>query len=389
MKIDNASKKPLNNQQGAVIVLMAFLLFVLLGVTAFAIDFGYRHVVRNELQNAADAAALAAARDLGRIYESMDPDAQLIYVCGSTDQARIKEVAIKTGEENYAGDVKELKIYGNDIQIGLWDPLSRSFSESSAQPDAVKVIARRQSIDGNENGPISTFFAPIFGIRTMEVNALATATLTPIASIGEGGLPIPVGISQQWFDKSNWDDEEKGFCDQNIKFHPTGDLAGCAGWHIYQQKEQGAAPASLLKRTISKMNPWCAKNNDNYDKDYCFEEYDPDFKSPAIDGNGNDSFTFTGGNDATAFPYMEALYNANKDSEGNWEVTVPVYENNDCGKQPSGSTPIVGFASAVITGVDTAPNLEIRAKVICKLIEPGRGGGADFGTNGSVPNLVE
>ena len=389
MNTPHSSQKVSLNQQGAVVVLMAFLLFVLLGITAFAIDFGYRHVVRNELQNASDAAALAAARDLGRVYESLSPDAQRFYVCEASDQSRIKTVAINSGQENYAGDVKELKIYESDIQIGVWDKESKTFTESSAQPDAVKVIARRQSTNGNENGPIQTFFAPIFGIPTLEVNALATAALSPLSTIEEGGLPIPVAISEQWFDPANWATEEKGYCDQTIKFYPTGGLSGCAGWNIYQEKDNGSASASDLKKLISMSNPWCDPAGANYNKDYCFKDYDPDFKSPAINGSGNDSFTFTGGVAETALPYFEALYNANKDSDGNWEVTVPVYQSESCQDNPSGQIPIIGFASAVITGIELTPNKTIQAKVICELTEPGRGGGSPFGTNGSVPGLVE
>jgi Flp pilus assembly protein TadG len=235
-----------------VVVLVAFLLFVILGIAAFAIDLGYRNVVKNELQNAADAAALAAARELGVIYESLDYNDQQSYICSSEDQTIIKNAAIDTAKNNYAGDVDELVIYdnGEDIQIGNWDAISKVFTVDTPllRPNAVKVYARRETINGNVyNGPISTFFAQIFNIKTIGVRAFATAALTPIGTIDEGGLPIPVGISQEWFDSANWISEDKGFCDQNITFYPTGGLSGCAGWNVYQEKDQGAAPASLLK----------------------------------------------------------------------------------------------------------------------------------------------
>ena len=43
---------------------MAILLFVFLGIAALAIDVSHLYVVRNELQNAADAGALAGDRFL-------------------------------------------------------------------------------------------------------------------------------------------------------------------------------------------------------------------------------------------------------------------------------------------------------------------------------------
>lgn len=383
-----------DSNRGAVVVLVAVLLFFLLGIAAFVIDLGYRNVVRNELQNAADAAALAATRELGLIYESLDAGIQPTHTLTADEQDAIEAAAIDTGKENYAGDVDELVIYDNDtdIQIGKWDPVTNTFSVPSPLigANAVKVYARRETVDGQVyNGPISTFFAQIFNIKTLGVRAFATAALTPIGAIEEGGLPIPVGISEEWFDPANWAAEEKGFCDQNIKFYPTGNLDGCAGWNVYQEKEQGSAPASLLKDVMSKLNPSCTDKKSDYYKDYCTALYDPEFKSPAIDAGSGDTFTFTGGVAEAVLPYFKALYDTNKDSDGNWEVAVPVYKSDSCLDNPSGQIEIIGFASAVITGVELTPSKIIQATVVCDLIEPGRGGGSPFGTLGSIPNLVE
>jgi hypothetical protein len=55
-------KKP--RQQGAVLVLAAVLIAVLMGIAALAIDVGRAYSLRSEMQNAVDAAALAAAAEL-------------------------------------------------------------------------------------------------------------------------------------------------------------------------------------------------------------------------------------------------------------------------------------------------------------------------------------
>jgi hypothetical protein len=53
------------DERGAVAIIVSlFLLFAGIGFAAFAIDLGYLHVAKNELQNAADAGALAGARAL-------------------------------------------------------------------------------------------------------------------------------------------------------------------------------------------------------------------------------------------------------------------------------------------------------------------------------------
>lgn len=61
MKLRTFRKK----EEGAVAVIVALSMTVLLGFVAFAVDFGMMAVCRQSLQNAADAAALAAAEDLG------------------------------------------------------------------------------------------------------------------------------------------------------------------------------------------------------------------------------------------------------------------------------------------------------------------------------------
>jgi hypothetical protein len=53
-------------QQGAVAIMFALTVFVLLGFMALSIDLGRTYVVRTELQNAADAAALAGAMELNQ-----------------------------------------------------------------------------------------------------------------------------------------------------------------------------------------------------------------------------------------------------------------------------------------------------------------------------------
>jgi Flp pilus assembly protein TadG len=52
------------NERGAIAIIVAIALPVFLGFAALAIDLSNLYVARNELQNAADAGALAGARIL-------------------------------------------------------------------------------------------------------------------------------------------------------------------------------------------------------------------------------------------------------------------------------------------------------------------------------------
>jgi len=60
-------------------------------------------VTKNELQNIADSAALAATRQLGSIYQGMTYEQQLAYVVGSEDETLIKDAAINVAGQNQAG----------------------------------------------------------------------------------------------------------------------------------------------------------------------------------------------------------------------------------------------------------------------------------------------
>ena len=51
-------------RRGAITVLAAVMMIMMMAMIVFAVEVGYLYVVRGQLQNAADAAALAAAWDL-------------------------------------------------------------------------------------------------------------------------------------------------------------------------------------------------------------------------------------------------------------------------------------------------------------------------------------
>ncbi len=52
------------DQKGAVIIITALSLMVMLGLTGLAVDLGYLYVVKCELQRAANARAMAGARSI-------------------------------------------------------------------------------------------------------------------------------------------------------------------------------------------------------------------------------------------------------------------------------------------------------------------------------------
>jgi hypothetical protein len=206
------------SNRGAVSIFVAVVLLSLIGMASFAIDIGYIAVTKSELQNASDAASLAASRHLGVIYEGMSTDEQQTYYFDPDNPAYSSDyAAIISAAQSVVGDGKNiaggknLTIRPEDIKINVWngsefDTNSWEGTAFPPPPDAVKVTVRRDNIN---NGPVSTFFARILGINEVEVIAASTAALT------NTNLPDPldlvdVGVSRNHFDSD--------YCGEPIDF---------------------------------------------------------------------------------------------------------------------------------------------------------------------------
>ena len=348
-------KRPsiLRDDRGVTAVTVAVSLVMLLSMGAMSIDIGHSLVARNELQNVSDAAALAGARELGLIYETLPPFAQFSYQL--TDPAPVHNAVQTIAGQNQAAGVS-ITVNASDIQIGQWNDAAKTFTVTNTFPNAVRVTSRR---DGSANGPVSTFLANVMGVSSVSVNSFATAALTFLSQTVPGELDVPFAISSQWFTNFG--------CNQPIRFHPTGTAIGCAGWHTF---DQSPSNANRLRNIIDGLN-------------------DGSYTSPGTTA-GVTSLEFIGGNLASAFPNLINLFNTQL-PHGDptvWEVTVPVYQDTSCAN-PSGPMMIVGYATANITNVEGPPTMQIDGIVTCNSVQGGQGGGANFGTFASIPGLVQ
>jgi len=159
------SVKSMKRQRGAVILLLALLLPLLIGVSAYAIDVAYFFLVRNQLQNDADAAALAGARHL---YDSVtstpswsvaEQKALAVVAYNRAANASLQDATVRTGYWNLSDASPVLK-------TGLVPP---------AAYDAPAVEVRVTRALGANGGPVRTFFMNYFGIssQTLQVSAVA------------------------------------------------------------------------------------------------------------------------------------------------------------------------------------------------------------------------
>ena len=347
--------KPLNNSRGAVAVMVAVTMTVLLAMAAAALDIGHALVGRNELQNAADAGALAGARALGILYEGMTPAAMGTYQLPGANATAIVTAVQSTAVLNAAAGVN-VTVNAGDVQIGLWNSATRTLTPTVNQPRSVRVITRR---DGTANGPISTFLASVVGITSVNVSAAATAELTAIGSTPPGALNLPVAISQLFFSQYG--------CGDSIMLYPSnGNAQSCAGFTTFTQSPSNdVAMRNIINGMIAGT-----------------------YTTPATTAGVTD-LQFTNGTLSTqTWNALVNLFNARKDANGVWDALVPVYQGNAC--NPSGAIPIIGYANIAITNIHGQPGATIVGNVSCPLFQAGGvGGGPAFGVFTTLPGLVE
>ena len=223
----------------------------MLGFAAFAVDLGHVRVVSSEIQNAADAAAMAGASGL------LHP-AELTGLVGQSELALFaKNRAIIYAGKNSAEN-KQVILDAADITVGhIENPNNLSEPLSPLPPyNAIRVIIRKQT--GSANGPVDLYIANIWGKSHTDMATTATAFLDgrmvaykpdPDKLINPA---IPVSVKYQtWLD-----DIVSSMGDDNFSFDPeTGKVLsvpdGIPELSIFPEKqkteeEDGAGNFGLL-----------------------------------------------------------------------------------------------------------------------------------------------
>ena len=150
---------PKSNDRGAVSIITAIMMVALLGFAAIAIDVGMLYAERAQLQNGADAAALAVANDCAK------------GVCG-TYSAK-------------AGTLANLNAIDGKTKIN---------SVTFPTPGSTKVNVSSRNASGDNF--IRLAFANIFGISTATLGASATASWGGVSS---AVVPFPLTFSDCHF----------------------------------------------------------------------------------------------------------------------------------------------------------------------------------------------
>lgn len=183
-----------NNDRGVSAILIAILLVVFLGFAALALDISHIIVAQNELQNAADAGALAGARFL------YNEDGQAV---NANANQIARDAAIANNAENISVEVNLPNDNTGDAQRGHWRFADKSFTPNASLLPVDLWEASTEELDANlnfinavqvttrrETTPILALFAKIFGFDNFQLTANA------VAYIGFAGTLTPFDVDQ-------------------------------------------------------------------------------------------------------------------------------------------------------------------------------------------------
>ncbi len=150
-------------RSGQVIILFVGALLLLAAICVFTVDVGRLFACRSQLQNAVDAAALAAA-------------SQLTGYISEQERVIARQEAKALAAANLVDSVP-LHLTDDDIEFGHYEHDTGIFTPvpETSVVDSVRVTGRRSA--DSPDGPIDLVFGPLFGWDQMEFqNVVATGT---------------------------------------------------------------------------------------------------------------------------------------------------------------------------------------------------------------------
>ncbi len=160
------------SERGAVVILVAIVLVLLLGFLGLGMNVGHSRMVRGQAQNAVDAAALAAARELNGTAPGLT-DARATADNFASQHATDKDEAVSIAP-------------ATDVEFGRWDARAKTFTPLAGATatelqlmSAVRVSYGREASRGNA---LPVWLSAFLGnVTSMDVRAQAIAV---------GGSPI-------------------------------------------------------------------------------------------------------------------------------------------------------------------------------------------------------
>jgi Flp pilus assembly protein TadG len=225
MTRDRTQGRPRAAQRGAIAIIVGLTMVVMLGFVGLAIDGGRLYLTKTELQNAADACALAASYEL--------TGAPSITADSFT---RAEAAGRMVGQENNV-DFQGAPIGPGEITLTYSNSLAGGWAGAGAMlPGDAKYVRCTIQRTG-----IQPYFMQVLGIGDQTVNAIATATLAPaqtncavpMALCTRGAAPsygyaagdwVPMDFREQGNSVDNYTGNFRW-----IDFDPSSPTPGCSG----------------------------------------------------------------------------------------------------------------------------------------------------------------
>jgi len=186
------SRRGPQRQRGSAAIVVALLLSMVFAIGAFALDIGHVLLTRNELQNAADAAALSGA---GALFSGT----------AQPNWAGAEAKADSTAGLNKSGPIS---LTDSVVEAGYWNitgsPVGIQSISVVPGPNDVPAVKVSISRDTNQNGgKLVLSFGGFVGLKETAVTATAVALVSGPGAVPVGAL-FPIAITKCLYDKY-WD----------------------------------------------------------------------------------------------------------------------------------------------------------------------------------------
>jgi len=186
--------------QGSVVVFLAPLLFIIVAFVALAVDLGRAYVAKNQLQNAADAAALAGAAVLAK-PSTDQPNANYAHPNWDFADSRTHYAITLNRADNRA-------LTDGDVEVGYWNlhhqpegMQAKTITPTLFDKPAVRVTIKLA--DGYNGGPLKLLFAPVIKLFFADISASSLALISAPAQVAPGAL-FPTAMASCLF-SHYWD----------------------------------------------------------------------------------------------------------------------------------------------------------------------------------------
>jgi hypothetical protein len=184
------------DEKGISLVFIAICMFLLISFAALALDIFHLVVTKNELQNAADAGALAGARYLYNnngtsVNEGCNALAQTAATANQSERVPVEVGAadVRRGHWSFAS---RLFTANNSLApFDLWNLTREQLDANTNFINAVEVTAWRRDTQ------VAAWFSRILNYFGFTQSATAVAYIGFAGSLGPGELDQPIAICQQ------------------------------------------------------------------------------------------------------------------------------------------------------------------------------------------------